>query len=149
MGYTRKKTIKLTFGEGHEFEGLEVRMKTVGIGKLLKLLPMIDRLDSIGDLSQVSTPEQVAEIEKSFQEIAKIIDSWNVEDEHEDGTKTPVPCTYEELITVDVRLVVCVMQGWATHLAGVPAPLDEPSSSGEPSLEASLPMEPLSPSLQS
>lgn len=146
MGYTRKKTVKISFAEGHEFAGLEVRLKTVGIGKLLKLLPMIDKLDTVADIAESATPEQVEEVEKALLAISKIFDSWNIEDEQPDGTKVPVPCTYDELLEIDLRLVVCVLQKWGEHLSGVPAPLDEPSPSGEPSLEASIPMEVSSPS---
>lgn len=142
MGYVRKRTFKIRFGDGHEFEGLEVRMRSVSVGKLLQLLPKIDALDGI---AVATKPEDVEEIKEVFREFSTLIDSWNIEDE--DGT--PVPVTCEALMDQELRLVVAVIQQWAEYVSGVPAPLDEPSPSGGPSLEASLPMETLSPSLPS
>lgn len=136
MGYVRKKTFRIRFADGHEFDGLEVRMRSVSVGRLLKLLPMIETLDGI---AAANKPEVAAEIEEVFREFADLIDSWNIEDE--DGT--PVPVTFEALMDQDLRLVIAIVQQWVEHVAGVPAPLDGPSPSGEPSLEASIPMEPL------
>lgn len=148
MGYKRQRTVKIAFGEGHEFEGLEVRVKVVGIRKLLQLMRVVDKLD-LSEISEVSTDEEAAEFEVAFQQIASVFDSWNIEDENDDGTVTPVPCTFEALMEQDLRLIVCVMKAWAEHLAGVPAPLGEPSNSGGPSLEASIPMDVRSESLAS
>jgi hypothetical protein len=147
MGYKRKRTIKISFDEGHEFAGLEVRMKTVGVGTLLRLLPLIDRLD-FSDLSSEDA-DQLAGLEESFRQLARIFDSWNIEDEDDTGATVPVPCTYEALMEQDLRLITAVLRAWAEHLAGVPAPLEQPSPDGDPSLEASLPMEVSSPSLAS
>ncbi len=139
MGYVRKKTFKIRFGEGHEFEGLEVRMRSVSIGRMLRLMPKIGALDDI-----VATKPD--EIEDLFRDIAGLIDSWNIEDEDDQGNVVPVPATYEGVIDQDLRMLNCILQEWAQHVAGVPAPLDERSPSGEPFPEASLPMETLSPS---
>ncbi|WP_431897931.1 hypothetical protein [Nonomuraea sp. bgisy101] len=148
MGYRRKKTIKISFGEGHEFEGLTVWLKSVGIGALFELLPHIDLID-MAEVADATTAAQVEEIQKAFRHVSKLFEAWNIEDEEEDGTVTPVPCTYETLLEQDPRLIACVLRGWAEHLSGVPAPLDEPSPSGDPFQEASLPMEVSSPSLAS
>lgn len=138
MGYVRKRTFKISFGAGHEFEGLEVRMRSVSVGRLLRLMPKIDALD---DIAATSNPENVTDVEEVFRELATLIDSWNIEDEDEDGQRVPVPATFEGLMDQDLRLVNCIVQQWAQHVAGVPAPLEQPSPSGVPSLEASLPMD--------
>ena len=68
---------------------------------------------------------------------------WNVEDA--DGA--PIPATREGLARVSSRLGKHIITTWWDFVSGeIPAPLGAGSSSGEPSLVASLPMEPLSPS---
>lgn len=80
------------------------------------------------------------DMEEVFGEFAKVLVSWNLEDE--DGE--PVPTTYEGLMSYDFQFVLAVVLGWMQAVAGVPTPLDRPSRDGGPSLVESLPMEPLS-----
>lgn len=147
MGYVPRRTFKIVFREGHEFDGLEVRMKSVSVGKLLALLPVVDQLDDMLKSSDLEPVESV------FRELAALIDWWNVEEEELDlngvptGKLVPVTPDYAGLVAQDLRMVNAIMRQWAKHVAGVSAPLDGPSPSGNPSLEASIPMETLSPSL--
>jgi hypothetical protein len=73
--------------------------------------------------------------------------SWNLEDE--DGT--PVPATYEAMMQQDHDLIGALNNAWIETLVGVHKadPLPESSTSGEPSLVESVPMEALSSSLAS
>lgn len=138
MGYKRARTVKLTWADG-EFEGLEVRAKRISIGKFLKLLPLLD-----GDFGDFNA-ETVKDMEQLVLEFGRYLVSWNLEDE--DGQA--VPCTPESFMDQDLAFVMEVVQRYGESISGVSAPLPQSSSGGAPSLEASLPMEPLSPSLAS
>lgn len=140
MGYKRKKTFKLTWADG-EFEGLEVRVRSMSVERFLELGPLLEALDMDG----LGTKE-MGELRELFREFSTVLVDWNLEDEDDDSA---VPCTTEAFLGQDIRFVNEVISRWAEHIAGVSAPLERPSPSGEPSLEVSLPMEPLSPSLAS
>ncbi len=151
MGYARRRTFKIAFGVGHEYAGLEVRMRSVSVERLLETLPLINRFDDLArnfveaesedDLSRAK-----AEAEDVLAKVFDLFDSWNIEDSDEQGNVVPVPCTFEELLREDFRLVNAVIQAWAQHLAGVPAPLEPLSPNGVPFPEGSIPMDSLSPS---
>ncbi|WP_143591555.1 hypothetical protein [Thermoactinospora rubra] len=104
-----------------------------------QLAPIID-----GGID-TSTPEGRAEFLELLREFGKYLVSWNLHDEDD----RPVPCTPDEFVALDPRFVREVLDQWAEALVGVSAPLDGSSPGGDPSLEASLPMEALSPSLAS
>lgn len=141
MGYKRKKTFKLTWADG-EFEGLEVRVRSMSVERFLELGPLLEA----ADMGSFST-EDIEGMRGLFREFSTVLVEWNLEDE---DTDEPVPCTFEGFMAQDLRLVGEVISRWAQHIAGVPAPLEQPSPSGEQSpVELSLPMEPLSPSLAS
>lgn len=126
MGFKREaKVFKLVF-EG-EFEGLEVRTRSVSLGRYLQMQDLIN-----GDLDR----EGVA---KLFEAFVGIILSWNLEDEADQ----PVPVSVEALYDQDLDFVKAVSEAWSSAMAGVAAPLEPSSSDGEPSPEASIPMEPL------
>lgn len=143
MGYKRTRTIKLTWADG-EFEGLEIRARRVSIEQFLDLAPLID---SKYDMFDPQDREQLRELLTTFGEI---LVSWNLEDEAEDGTSTPIPCTAEEFMRQDPAFVREVLDQWTeavSSVSGVSAPLEQPSPDGEPfPEELSLPMEVLSPS---
>lgn len=138
MGYTRARTIRLTWADG-EFAGLEIRARRVSIETFFDLAPLID-----GQLN-VSDPQGREELRALFAQFGEVLVSWNVEDE--DGT--PIPCTAEEFVRQDPAFVREVLDEWAAAISGVSAPLEQPSPAGEPFPEESLPMETLSPSLAS
>lgn len=138
MGYTRTKTVKLTWADG-EMAGFEVRARRVSIAKFLELGPVLDGINADG-------MEGLAGLRDLVLEFGKILVSWNLEDE---DTGEPVPCTPQEFLHQDLALVKAIVEAWAEHIAGVAAPLDRPSPGGDQSLEESMPMEVLSPSLAS
>lgn len=137
-GYTRARTLKLTWADG-EFAGLEIRAKRSSVETFFQFAPVID-----GGID-TSTPEGRAEFLELLLQFGGYLVSWNLEDE--DGK--PIPCTPEEFKGMDPRFVREVLDQWAEAIAGVAAPLEQPSPSGEPFPEASLPMDTLSPSLAS
>jgi hypothetical protein len=138
MGYKRKKTVKLTWGDDQgELAGLEVRARRISVERFLELGPLLE-----ADFGSF-TADDVKTMREMFLEFGAILASWNLEDE---DTDEPVPCTPESFIAQDLELVNAIVSAWAENVAGVAAPLGGPSPSGEQSLEASMPMEVLSPS---
>lgn len=138
MGYSRARTVKLTWADG-EFAGLEIRAKRVSLETFFDLAPLID-----GHLD-VFNPDDRVKLRGLFREFGKVLISWNFEDE--DGK--PIPCTADEFVRQDPAMVREVLEQWAAAISGVAAPLDSRSPGGEPFPEESLPMETLSPSLAS
>lgn len=138
-GYVRPRTLKLTWADDTEFAGLEIRARRASLETFFELAPLID-----GGID-TSTPEGRQEFLGLFLEFGKYLVAWNLQDE--DGAE--VPCTPEEFMRQDPRFVREVLDQWAEAIAGVAAPLEQPSADGEPFPEASLPMEALSPSLAS
>jgi hypothetical protein len=131
MGYKREPTIyKLKF-EDPEFEGLEIRTKSVPLGVFLDMEELISR----------ERPDRET-VDKLFRHFAGILVGWNLEDEND----IPVPATVEGLYSQDLRFVRVVIDAWREAMVDVPAPLAQASDDGELSPEASIPMEPLSPS---
>ncbi|MBO3751528.1 hypothetical protein J5X84_36110 [Streptosporangiaceae bacterium NEAU-GS5] len=126
MGYKRQKLVKLTWADG-EFQGLEVRVRRVSVGKLLKLLPLMDGLDI----------DKADEAEALLLEFGSLLAGWNLEDE---DTGDPVECTPEAFIEQDLEFMMEIVQQYGANIAGVAAPLEQPSPSGEQFQEASLPM---------
>jgi hypothetical protein len=137
VGYKRAKTIKLSWADG-EFGGLEIRMRRVSIEELWELAPFLDTVEA--------SAEDVEMQRELVSTLGGYLVSWNLEDE---DTGEPVPCTPASLAKQDLPFMQEIVTGFMRHIAGVPAPLEQPSPDGEPSPEASLPMEPLSPSPES
>ena len=131
-GYKRSKKYVLEF-EDEEFEGLEV---TVGV-------------PSLRDILRIKSLEEKLKEEGVFEELCtllgKYVKEWNLLDD-DDQPVTPSP---DALLDLDMDFVMAVVSAWTKAAVGVAAPLDEDSPSGETSLEASLPMETLSPSPES
>lgn len=133
MGYrhTRRK-ITVRFEEPNEFAGFEAVLRGKSLAGFLALT-------GIGEVDQSSISDQL-------QDMAHSLISWNLEDE--DGN--PVPVTPEAVFEQDQELMLALGKGWIDGLgAGVSVPLEQSSTDGPPSLEASLPMAPLSESLAS
>ncbi|RLV66356.1 hypothetical protein STAN_1877 [Streptomyces sp. CBMAI 2042] len=130
MGYVRKtKPIILTFENDEELAGLEVHVRRKSLGEYLELVGLAE--------SEIDAPALVRQLE----EFAGSLISWNLEEE--DGT--PVPPTRDAVFAQDKDFMVRVATRWIERLEGVvDAPLPESSPAGEPSPEASIPMEPLS-----
>lgn len=134
-----QKVYRLVFEDG-DLAGLEVRTRSLPLGALLDLT----KLAAFAGKPQLAA-EDMAEAEKLFEMFADALLSWNVED---DGD-TPVPATLEGLRRLDFGTVIKLITEWIEAVAGVPAPLPQTSSDGQLSLEASMPMEPLSANLAS
>lgn len=135
MGYRKGRRVYCITYEDHE--GLEVRAHSAPVGFFSKVMSLAE-LD--GKSSINLTAEDIKSVDDVFDGFVKHLIAWNLEDE--DGA--PVPCTREGLDTLELPFALELIQGWMEGTMGVSAPLGDASSSGRPSLEASLPMEPLS-----
>lgn len=128
MGYRHKiKRIDVTFEGEHQFAGFEAVLRGKTLGEYLAL-------QGIGDVDSSDLGSQI-------QEMARSLISWNLEDEK---TGAPVPATPEAVFAQDQDLMLALATAWMEGLAGVSAPLEPSSTDGGQSLEASLPMAPLS-----
>lgn len=140
MGYRRERRIIRLVFEDEELAGLEVRARSVSLGRMLDLLDLADR----------AKEQDRQAIEHIFRMFADALESWNLEDEND----TPVPLTYEGLLGQDTDFVMDLVLAWKDGVAGIRVPLDQPSSDGSASqttagAELLIPMEPLSASLAS
>lgn len=126
-GYRHKrKRITVRFEDG-EYEGFEAVLRGKSLGEYLNLI-------GIGEVDLSSVTDQL-------KEMAGALISWNLLDE---DTGEPVPPTPEAVLAQDDDLMFALGKAWIDEISGVSAPLDSGSTDGQPSLEASLPMEPLS-----
>lgn len=133
MGYKpKRKTYNLDF-TGTDFEGLRVSIRGLNTGQYMDLFAAKTEAETGGETNQLLTI------------MAGQLISWNVEDDDD----MPVPATLDGIKTQDLDFNLAIVNAWTTAMAGVPAPLEPSSTGGGSSLVASIPMEPLSPSLAS
>ncbi len=136
MGYKVKTTIfRLVFEGKHE--GLIVEAYAPPLGFLenaMKMAPLA------GKRTDQLTPEEMELVLGVFGGFSEHLVSWNLENDDD----TPVPASFEGVRAQDTGFVMEIVQAWLEHAGEVAPPLEQPSSSGRPSLEGSLPMEPLS-----
>jgi hypothetical protein len=132
MGCRRNpKLYKLKFADG-DYEGLEVTMRSVSIGEMRAL-------QGNGEDSGKDGFDRMVSL------VASHLVEWNREDE--DGQA--LPPTLESLEDEEPSLINLIIDRWTDAVAGVSAPLEQPSNSGAPAPVESIPMEALSPSLAS
>lgn len=142
MGYEAPKTVyKLGF-DGTDLDGLTVRVKA------LTFQEMLDNNDVLFE-DWTNNPDLPAEEKKTRRDalhelfIRQLVE-WDLE---QDGK--PIPATLEGLRSLEVPLVGSLVWAWRLNALGVPAPLGQPSTDGELSVEESIPMESPSGSLVS
>jgi hypothetical protein len=123
VGSRRNPTLyKLVFDETTDFPDFEITLRSLSIKKFKEL-------ESRDGESQNDLVVRTA----CF--IAGQMVSWNREDE--DGT--PLPATEDSLLDEEPKLIFAIVNKWTEAIAGVPAPLDDGSDSGEISpVESSL-----------
>jgi hypothetical protein len=134
-GY-RRPPLLLVF-DGEQYEGLEVRCRRPTIGDILDLA----RLRTVtADATEAAV---MAKVDGLMARMASLITAWNLVGEDDE----PVPVTAETVAGQDYEFVLAIAGAIGAGGAGVAPPLPQPSEGGVPSLEASIPMETLSPSL--
>lgn len=125
-GYRRERNLyKLVFDQ---YPGLVVRTRSASAG-------MVFDVSRLTDLEP--TPDTVEEM---FEKFAGVLVSWNLENDEGE----PIPATVESLMDEDFDFVMQLIHAWIRAVTGVSAPLEKPSTSGNPSLVESLPMDVLS-----
>lgn len=132
MGFVAEpEEYELTFAEDR-YQGLRVTVRSCSIADYFAFLDMLD------------APTRGYEaVQEMFAHFAPYLVSWNLTTR--DGE--PLPTTAEALTTtVDRKLAQAIVKTWVRSVMEVDGPLDDSSTNGEPSVEASLPMEELSPS---
>jgi hypothetical protein len=137
-GYQRS-TLKLKFDDP-DLDGLEVRVKRMPIGDLLAVTTLSELGGAIAEMGE--------QLGKLLDTLSDALLSWNLEDAHgnpvptykgepahdvvsDGGGVTRVPST--GLYSVDIDLILSIVEGWMSAAAGVSRPLPRSSSSGEPS----------------
>lgn len=123
MGSRRNPTLyKLTFDKSTDFPDFEITLRSLSIKKFKELG---------GGKEGESESDAVARTAKF---LAGQMVSWNREDE--DGA--PLPPTLESLEDEEPKLIFAIVNKWTEAVAGVSAPLDSDSDSGEISPVESL-----------
>lgn len=135
MGYKRTRKVYNLVFDDEDMQGLEVKARSMPLGELMEMANVIDNMNA-------ASLEEVNEMLSTF---ADVLISWNLEDE--DGVT--VPPTVEGLYAQDTEFVFSIIGSFVNAVSGVPAPLEQPSPGGEPSLAASIPMDVPSASLAS
>lgn len=118
MGYRRVPTI-YTLDSVREEEGLIVRMASIRLGKMRRLMALTS--DSAAD------DDGITEILNLFGES---LISWNLEDFE---TGAPVPTTREAIEEQEIELVMRIVEAWMERMTGTdgPADLGKGSTDGE------------------
>lgn len=94
-------------------EGLIVRMKAIRIGRLRKLMSIVD--DETGEA-----------LDEMFALLQEGLVSWNLEDEN----GVPVPTTMEGIEEQEMPLVLGILEAWLKNMTGPSEELGKGSFGG-------------------
>ncbi len=137
MGFKAKRKLYLLKFTDEDYDGLEVVMSSVSMGTLMLLQEMSGREKEVA--------EDMSQFRKVVEVFVGAMLSWNLEDDFD----LPVPVTVDGVLAQDPDFIMRIITEWTKAISGVADPLDARSTSGSPSPAASIPMEPVSPSLPS
>ena len=154
MGFTPKgKVYVLDFEGDPELDGLVVKARSAPVSAMLAMSDMLEAATAEPAPAPADeTPKQreLRESRAAVQQIkamrplllayADVLVEWDLELR----PGVPTPATFEGLCQLDPAQVMRIIAAWQRAVADVPVPLPGPSSSGAPSVAASLPMETLS-----
>jgi hypothetical protein len=126
----QRNTYKLIFKDP-AYEGLEVTARELSAGQLWEFIAAEKETTAGGDGAMEGR-------RKTMQMLADALVSWNAEDE---DTGEPIPTTLEGLLSQGLGFAGRVMDAWTDALIGISAPLSQTSTAGDPSVEASIPMD--------
>lgn len=130
------KEYHLTFEDTPDLAGLEVTASSLPIGLLMRMQVLMAPAGP-----EVGAEEGAARVEEALSIFAAHLVSWNVT-----SGGQPAGTDLAAVKTQDSGLVYRVIARWWRDLEAVPAPLPDASGPGpNADLEASIPMEPLSP----
>jgi hypothetical protein len=126
MGFRANRTIyKLVFDDP-DYEGLIVRIRS-------------------GTLAERQEFDEITTNKDLFEFFERMLVEWNAEDDN----GAVLPLTAEGIRQLEPTTFREIQSAWIRAVREVAAPLEPPSNDGDPSLEASMPMEGLSESLVS
>ena len=116
MGYRRVPTIH-TLDSIREEEGLVVRMASIRLGKMRRLM-------------QLTSEEEDGGIEEILDLFQHSLVSWNLEDFE---TGAPVPANREGIDAQEIELIMRIVEAWMNVMTGTDGPgdLGKDSTSGE------------------
>lgn len=130
MGYKATKKFLLKFPEG-EYEGLEIRVRSVPFGEYFALEELAKRAGKSADMESV---------DELLAKLAGCITEWNLEDDDDQ----PIAPSVAALKDLEANLVLAIISAWLDGMSGVAVPLDKKSSGGSPQEDVvSLPSESL------
>lgn len=137
MGYKARRVYVLEF---EDRDGMEVKARSTNIDRFMELTELADF--SPGNSF---SPEDRAKIDKLLAGFSECLVSWNLEEDDD----SPIPATLEGLRSLDIDLAMEIVNSWMDAISDVSPGKERPSPNGSQSVEASIPMEPLSPSQSS
>lgn len=140
MAFKVVRTIYTLAFEDPDYAGMEVKTKSLSVGEMIKASALMALSDD-----SLPAEQKLAHMGEAFDLFSKALLSWNLEEE--DGT--PVPCTRDGMDTLEMPMISGLITAWVKAAAGASDPLNNDSTSGQPSLVESIPTEALSPSLAS
>jgi hypothetical protein len=134
VSYTYPQTaFNLVFADP-DMNGLEVSVLSVSSGDLMEL----DRLTNPQTWRELTREQQKPWMDELYTLLAQYLQSWNLTGA--DGA--PVPTTVAGMWAQEWNLMRAIIWAWWRALIEVPSPPPHLSSGdGEPSVEASIPME--------
>lgn len=134
-GRYQRPPLRLTWPDDSEYSGLVVRCRRPSLGEALTLQDATptSRVEELAGVASLLAGELVDE----GSGLGPIICEWNLDDH----LGRPVPITVAGLRSVDPMLIATISGQLVREVIGVPVPLPPPSSGGDPSLEASIPMD--------
>lgn len=140
MGFKAQRKLFMLQFEDQALEGLDVRVRSISLGRLLDLADQAAELEHGG----AGALPRVRELLAVFTER---LEFWNLENEEGE----PTPQTLEGLLSHETDLVLDIVLDWfgAMMSVGKGDPLVSSSTNGNTFPEPSIPMETLSPNLAS
>lgn len=121
---------------GEQYTDVKVLAKGLTVGEALEFGEFLDGLR----IAPVMTPEEVEKRDRSYELFATRLVKWNLES----APGEPLPMTLDGMKALDWSWGKDFLKSWITAVTEVPSPLEQPSTAGDPSPVASIPMEPWS-----
>ena len=115
MGYRKVPTIFTV--KPKEFDGLKVRLQSVKVGQMRKLMR----------LSATEDDNDIEMIDEMVSMITKYLVSWNLEDE--DGNR--IEPSAEAVDDLEFKMLSAIIDGWLDLMTGPGEDLGKGSPSGE------------------
>lgn len=110
---------------GGDYEGLQVRIKSVPIGQYMALTDLAEDIDA--ETGTAATSGKLGNVFKLFEAMADALVSWNIDDEYDN----PLPATLDGLQSLDFDLALYLIGEWIGAMGGVSDPLGKRQSDSE------------------